>query len=204
MLWVSDGQTIVVDLQGRRKSVRYLGIQAPIFDPAPQPFAEEAKKLNQELVTDQVVRLLRDVSDTDRFGQLLRYVLVSDFFVNYELVRRGMALAFSQPPDLACQGELDAAQKLAQGDFLGMWALPTYTPTRSIVLSPTPSPSLTSALPTDTPTGTITPPTPTPSGTITPPTPTGTITPPTPTDTVTPLTPTSNGSASLTPSPEEQ
>jgi hypothetical protein len=179
-----------------------------------QSFDDQAKAFNQALVTDQVVRLVRDVSDVDRYGQLLRYVLVGDYFINYEMVRSGLRRAVPQAPDLACQYELAAAQSQAQLAYAGLWALPTTSQTASISPSPSPSTTVTLFIPTLTPTGTITPPTFTPTGTITPPTftPTGTITPPTftPTGTITPPTftptgtitpPTFTPTGTLTPTP---
>jgi endonuclease YncB( thermonuclease family) len=202
VLWVVDGSNIVVDIQGKRQAVRYLGLEAPSLTFPSQPFSDQSKAFNQVLVTDQVVRLVRDVSDTDRYGQLLRYVLVGDYFINYEMVRSGLGRAVSQAPDLACQDELMAAQRQAELANDGLWALPTPSLAASISPFPSPSPTLTIFSAALTPTGTITPPTLTPTGTITPPTltPTGTITPPTftPTGTITPPTFTPTGT--ITPS----
>jgi len=208
VLWVVDGNSIVVDIQGKRQAVRYLGIEAPSISVPSQPFGEESKELNQVLVAEQVVQLVRDVTDVDRYGQLLRYVLVGEYFINYEMVRRGLAHAVPESPDLACQALLAAAQLQAEQANLGVWALPTATRTAFVIRSSTPTLTPTATIPSLTPTGTITPPTPTPTGTITPPTPTptGTITPPTPTPsgTITPPTPTRTSVivvSTLTPTP---
>jgi hypothetical protein len=37
--------------------------------------------------TEARVTLIKDVSETDRYDRLLRYVIAGDFLVNYELVR---------------------------------------------------------------------------------------------------------------------
>jgi micrococcal nuclease len=52
-------------------------------------------------VQGQTVRLVRDQSNTDRFGRLLRYVYVGSRFVNAELVSGGWAEAVEYAPDRA-------------------------------------------------------------------------------------------------------
>jgi len=79
---VIDGDTIV--LSDDRK-VRYIGIDTPeIHHPqkAVQCFGTEAARFNKELVEGKEVTLQKDISDTDRYGRLLRYVWVNDIFVN--------------------------------------------------------------------------------------------------------------------------
>ena len=62
--------------------------------------APEATAKNEELVGGKVVRLEKDVSETDRYGRLLRYVWVGDLMVNAELVRLGCAQVSTYPPDV--------------------------------------------------------------------------------------------------------
>jgi len=69
-----------------------------------------------------VVRLERDVSQTDKYGRLLRYVYVSDILVNAELVRQGLAEAKTYPPDLKYQDSLEELEREAQKAGRGMWA----------------------------------------------------------------------------------
>jgi len=52
-------------------------------------------------VDGRTVLMIRDVSETDRYGRLLRYVYVDDTFVNADLVRDGYAEAADYPPDIA-------------------------------------------------------------------------------------------------------
>jgi micrococcal nuclease len=62
------------------------------------------------------------VSETDRFGRLLRYVFVGDLFVNYELVRAGFANPASFPPDVACEAVFSRAEVEARAEGAGLWA----------------------------------------------------------------------------------
>lgn len=104
---VTDGDTIRVILNGQDVPVRYIGIDTPEYD---QPCGNEATQANAGLVAGQMVRLVKDVSETDRYGRLLRYVYVGDLFVNAELVRQGWARAVQYPPDTAQAGYLEAQQ----------------------------------------------------------------------------------------------
>lgn len=122
---VVDGDTIWVEMNGEEFKVRYIGINAPELardGQAEQPFASLAEDANRRLVLGQVVRLEKDISDTDQFGRLLRYVYLGDTFVNAELVRLGMARARAYPPDTTLQQELYAAQDQARSRGVGIWS----------------------------------------------------------------------------------
>lgn len=94
---VVDGDTIYVRLEdGRRERVRYIGINTPESD---EPCSREATRANTALVEGKTVAMLRDVSDRDRHGRLLRYVFVGGTFVNAALVEQGWAEAVEYPPD---------------------------------------------------------------------------------------------------------
>jgi len=61
----------------------------------------EASNRNKALVENQTVYLEKDVSESDRFGRLLRYVyLESGAMVNELLVAEGFAQPSTFPPDV--------------------------------------------------------------------------------------------------------
>jgi endonuclease YncB( thermonuclease family) len=127
---VIDGDTIEVLIDGQANIVRYTGIDAPDTEPTEERFGPEALSANAELVEGQTVALVQDVTQADGAGELPRYVLVSDEFVNYELVRQGYAEAASMPPDTACDELFALAAEQARAEGLGMWAgQPTSTAT---------------------------------------------------------------------------
>lgn len=95
---VVDGDTIDVRIGGETVRVRYVGMNTPERD---ELCYSEARRANADLVAGQTVTLVRDVSETDRFGRLLRYVYVGDVFVNARLVEQGYAEVVSYPPDTA-------------------------------------------------------------------------------------------------------
>lgn len=95
---VVDGDTIDVTINGRPFTVRYIGVNTPERD---EVCYSEARNGNAALVQGQTIQLVKDVSETDRFGRLLRYVYVGSTFVNQVLVQQGWAEAVSYPPDTA-------------------------------------------------------------------------------------------------------
>ena len=116
---VIDGDTVVIDT-GQR--VRYIGIDTPEVYPQPEAGGMEAWQANRQLVEGKKVRLERDVSETDKYGRLLRYVYVDDVFVNAELVRLGLAEAKAYPPDIKYQDYLEEMEAEARAAGRGMWA----------------------------------------------------------------------------------
>jgi micrococcal nuclease len=126
---IVDGDTIVVDRGHGPERVRYIGIDTPELGrpgtPA-EPLGEAAAAANEALVGDREVLLERDVSETDRFGRLLRYVWVETeaglVLVNLELVSQGFAHAVSYPPDVARQDRLREAERAARDAGRGLWS----------------------------------------------------------------------------------
>jgi endonuclease YncB( thermonuclease family) len=122
---VVDGDTIVVSLEGITYRVRYIGIDTPETVHPSEPvecFGKEASDKNSELVAGKTVRLEKDISDTDRYGRLLRYVWVGDIFVNDYLVRQGYAYASTYPPDVKYAQQFAQAQSEAEANNRGLWA----------------------------------------------------------------------------------
>jgi len=102
--------------------VRYIGIDAPEIHPDLEAFGIEAWEANRELVEGKEVRLEQDVSETDKYGRLLRYVWIDDILVEAELVRQGLAWAKAYPPDTKYQDYLEQMEAEAKEAGRGMWA----------------------------------------------------------------------------------
>lgn len=118
---VIDGDTI--EIEGGKK-VRYIGIDTPeTVNPNTiiECFGKESSIKNTELVEGKVVRLEKDVSETDKYGRLLRYVYVGDVFVNDYLVRQGYANSYTYPPDVKYQSQFKEAETEAKNSNLGLW-----------------------------------------------------------------------------------
>ena len=72
---VVDGDTIKVLVAGEKFTLRYIGIDTPEMSAAD---GKAAREQNVALVGGRTVRLEQDVSATDPYGRLLRYVWVGD------------------------------------------------------------------------------------------------------------------------------
>src|SRR2546426_947155 len=86
---VVDGDTFYAAVGNKLESVRYIGINAPeIHHPTKgrEPYGEQAKEANRQLVEAKWVTLFYDVQIRDRFGRLLAYVYVGNTFANAALV----------------------------------------------------------------------------------------------------------------------
>ena len=126
---VIDGDTIEVDLAGELKKVRFVGINTPeTVDPrrGVQCFGKEASAKTKELLLGREVYLEKDVSETDKFGRLLRFVFLKvdsgqTLFVNDYLVREGYAFATTYPPDVRESQRFKKAQNEAREKKLGLW-----------------------------------------------------------------------------------
>jgi micrococcal nuclease len=125
---VVDGDTIIVRIGGRDERLRYIGMDTPETVKPDSPvewMGPEASRANAALVEGRTVELEKDVSETDQYGRLLRYVwLVTGdrwTLVNLELVRRGYAQVETDPPDVRYADRFIAAERAAREAGLGLW-----------------------------------------------------------------------------------
>ena len=132
-----DGDTIDVMIDGHEKRVRLAGIDAP------ESASHEQERNTQEgvlatehvralLPVGRVVYLQKDVSETDKYGRLVRYVwleIPSDPFSSEEIARKmanslivesGFARAERFWPDVSYADQLKEAQKRAVDGGLGV------------------------------------------------------------------------------------
>jgi micrococcal nuclease len=147
VLSITDGDTIRVDRGFGSEPVRYIGINTPeVGDPG----GSEATAENTRLVEGLQVVLERDVSETDQFDRLLRYVWIDTGsgwrFVNVELVRRGFAQAATYPPDVRFTDSFITAERGARSAGVGLWA-PSPEPTPAPTPPPTTAPQVVTPAP---------------------------------------------------------
>ena len=135
--YVVDGDTIDVMIDGHEKRVRLAGIDAP------ESASHEQERNTQEgvLATEhvrallpigRVVYLQKDVSETDKYGRLVRYVWldvpsdpnsseeITSKMVNCLIVEAGFARAERFWPDVSYADQLKEAQKRAVDGGLGV------------------------------------------------------------------------------------
>jgi micrococcal nuclease len=128
---VVDGDTIDVEIGGRRERVRLIGIDTPetVRPGAPvECFGPEASAFTAALLpVGAEIRIERDVVGRDHFGRLLGYVFVVDgtgeeTFANLEIVRQGYATTMAIEPNMTFSREFIAAARAAEAVDLGLWA----------------------------------------------------------------------------------
>ena len=126
---VIDGDTIEIE---NRRRVRYLGMDTPEMG---QPFYEEAKNKNRELVLGKTVRLeLCKAEPMDQYGRLLAYVYVDKTMANIELVKSGYARILIIPPcSIDKAEEFRRYQKEAMEKKIGLWSKKGHIITKDFI-----------------------------------------------------------------------
>jgi micrococcal nuclease len=125
---VVDGDTIHVDIDGKKETVRLIGINTPETVDPRRPvecFGKEASDTAKELMARQRVRVETDPTqgELDKYGRLLAYVyLENGIFVNKYMVEEGYAYEYTYRVPYKYQSEFKAAQKSAEVNGRGLWA----------------------------------------------------------------------------------
>ncbi len=112
---VIDGDTIEIQTGER---VRLICIDTPEVG---EYYYQEAKDYLINLILNEKVKLVKDVSETDRYSRLLRYVYVEDVFVNGELIEKGYARVYRYPPDTKLCDYLEILEIEAKNNNFGIW-----------------------------------------------------------------------------------
>jgi len=119
---VADGDSVEAVLQGRRVQIRLIGIDAPEL--GQRPWGKKAKKYLEELFASSgwEVGIEYDVEKNDQHGRVLAYLRTRDGkLVNEELLRAGLAVIFTFPPNVKYVDRLRAAQIIARENKAGIW-----------------------------------------------------------------------------------
>ncbi|MEX1997247.1 MAG: thermonuclease family protein [Candidatus Andersenbacteria bacterium] len=120
---VIDGDTF--EIEGGQ-TIRIITTDTPETVHPSQPvecMGKEASAKTKELIEGKTVRLEKDVSETDRYGRLLRYVYLEDGrMLNEVLIQEGFANAVSHPPDVKYLDRLRAAEQSAKNNKWGLWS----------------------------------------------------------------------------------
>lgn len=128
---VIDGDTIELS---NGQHVRYIGIDCPEKEKKTtsgwrevhEPFADEAKKLNEELVSGKPVRLEFDVQKKDKYNRLLAYCFVKEgqkeVLVQSELLKKGLAYLYTFPPNIKYVDVLVVSLQEAKKKKAGIWS----------------------------------------------------------------------------------
>ena len=128
----SDGDTITVDMNGQKETIRMIGVDTPeTHDPdvPVQCYGPAASAYTKNLIGNQKVRLEADPTNQnrDRYNRLLRYVYLPDGrLVQAEIIKNGYGFAYTLFPftktDEFVKLEADAKAKAK-----GLWGNCTVT-----------------------------------------------------------------------------
>ncbi|HEX2373036.1 MAG TPA: thermonuclease family protein [Actinomycetota bacterium] len=123
---VSDGDTFVATVKGRRERVRVIGVDTPeSVDPnrPDERFGQEASDFAKHHLDGETVRLAGDAEPRDRYGRMLAYVWLEDgTFWNALLVAEGYAQQLTIPPNVTYAGLFRRLVAEARRNDRGLWA----------------------------------------------------------------------------------
>jgi len=131
-----DGDTIVVNMNGKDETLRFIGVDTPETHKPNTPvqcYGPAAAAYTKNLIsaTGSKVRLASDPESTnrDRYDRLLRYVYLPDGrLVNEELIRNGYGFYYPYFPFTKAK-QFEADEKQAQTAMKGLWGNCHPTPT---------------------------------------------------------------------------
>jgi micrococcal nuclease len=123
---VVDGDTIVVALNQKPETIRFIGMNTPETVAPNRPvqcYGPEASARTKELLTHKIVRLEKDPSqdDRDKYDRLLRYVFLDEENINLLLIQEGYAKEYTYKIPYQYQKEFREEQKNAKKNKVGLW-----------------------------------------------------------------------------------
>jgi micrococcal nuclease len=123
---VSDGDTFVATVKGRRERIRVIGVDTPesVSPNQPdEPYGEEASDFAKHWLDGETVRLAGDAEPRDRYGRMLAYVWLEDgTFWNALLVAEGYAQQLTIPPNVTYERLFRRLAAEARREDRGLWA----------------------------------------------------------------------------------
>jgi len=121
VLKVIDGDTVDLEINGKKETVRLIGIDAP---ESRECFGSAATNKARELLGLKLVELEQDSSqgERDRYGRLLRYIFVDGINFQELMIREGYAKEYTYSKPYKYQTLFKNAQTEAQNQKRGLWA----------------------------------------------------------------------------------
>jgi endonuclease YncB( thermonuclease family) len=124
VLDVTDGDTIAVDIGGRERAVRLVGIDTPeVFFGVECGGEAASHALERMLQPGDRVRLVRDPSQDNRdaYDRLLRYVELGGRDLGRVQIRRGHAAVYVFEDPFQRLGSYERAEHRAESGDAGVW-----------------------------------------------------------------------------------
>lgn len=129
---VIDGDTIWVNINGKEEKVRFIGVNCPEYTTKIEEYGKEATEYTTNELLGKKVYLQKDISQTDDYNRLLRYVWlekidtineenIENYLFNAKLVINGYAQSNYYKPDISLQNYLEKFEKEAKKQKVGIW-----------------------------------------------------------------------------------
>jgi endonuclease YncB( thermonuclease family) len=129
-----DGDTIEVNMNGRKERIRFIGVDTPETHKPNTPvqcYGPAAAAFTKNTIGSHKVRLASDEfsTDRDRYNRLLRYVYLDNgTFLNEKLILGGYGFYYPYFP-FSKSKQFEAAQSAAKSTNKGLWGNCRPTPT---------------------------------------------------------------------------
>ncbi len=130
----SDGDTITVDMNGKKEKIRFIGVDTPETHKPNAPvqcYGPAASAFTKNFIGINKIRLESDPLSTnrDRYDRLLRYVYLADgTLVNQSIIEGGFGFYYPYFP-FEKSKQFDEAQAKAKAANKGLWGNCTPTMT---------------------------------------------------------------------------
>lgn len=122
---VVDGDTFVINYNGKEERVRLIGVDTPESvhpnEEKNTAFGKKVSNFSKEKLTNKEVQIEFDVSQRDKYGRLLCYAYVDGEMYNKLLLREGLAKVATYPPNVKYVDDFVSIQKEARENKKGMW-----------------------------------------------------------------------------------
>lgn len=123
---VVDGDTIIVNINGKDEKVRLIGVDTPETvhpDKPVQYFGKEASAFTKTMVSGKKVQLEYDWEKRDKYGRLLAYVYLEDgTFLNATIIKEGYGFAYTKYP-FKYLDDFRQYEKTAKESNRGLWSI---------------------------------------------------------------------------------
>lgn len=123
---VVDGDTFIINYNGKEERVRLIGVDTPeSVHPNESKNTEEGIKVSdytKQMLTGKYVEIELDVSQRDKYGRLLVYAYLDGEMYNKTLLEKGYARIATYPPNVKYVEDFTRIQKEARENKVGLWS----------------------------------------------------------------------------------
>lgn len=121
VLRVIDGDTVVLEKDNKKETVRLIGVDSPERE---QCFYDQASNKMNSLISGKEIAIKKDITQGDRdiYNRLLAYLYTKDgTLVNKEMIDSGHAREYTYDDPYIFQGSFKAAESQAKENNIGFW-----------------------------------------------------------------------------------